>query len=196
MTSSRPPSSADAATRRYGTVSRLFHWGTALLVLLMIPAGIAMTSSGFESISNQLFIFHKGTGAVLLVLVVLRILWRVTHAPPPPPPGMSATQARLADWTHSFLYLLLLVMTVSGYVRVVGGGYPIELLDRLGVPPLLPEMEDVAERASVLHKFTAYLFTAVISAHIAAAVHHGLQHRSGEGSGILGRMWPPMGGGS
>jgi cytochrome b561 len=185
----------DDAARRYGTVSRLFHWGTALLILLMIPAGIAMTSSGFESISNQLFIFHKGTGVVLLVLVVLRILWRATHAPPPPPPGMGATQARLADWTHSFLYLLLLVMTVSGYVRVVGGGYPIELLDRFGVPPLLPKMEAVANHASVIHKFSAYLFTGVIAAHIAAAVHHGLQHRSAEGTGILGRMWPPIGGG-
>ncbi len=200
---------AAAAARRYGTVSRLFHWGTALLVFLMIPAGIAMTSSGFEGISNQLFVFHKGTGTILLVLVVLRLLWRVTHTPPPPAPGMSDVQARLADWTHTFLYLLLLVMTVSGYVRVVGGGFPIELLDRFGIPPLLPQMDAVAERASVLHKFTAYLFTAVISAHIAAAIHHGLaeraRHRAGPGTdagtdtetrlGILGRMWPPVGGG-
>ena len=215
MTSSSPPSMDAAATRRYGTVSRLFHWGTALLVFLMIPVGIAMTSNGFEGISNQLFVFHKGTGTVLLVLVVLRLLWRATHAPPPPAPGMSATQARLADWTHTLLYLLLLVMTVSGYVRVVGGGFPIELLDRLGIPPLLPEMESVAESASVIHKFTAYLFTAVISAHVAAAIHHGLAQRSrgggeeaaeeaadgaagtgtGTGTGILGRMWPPVGGG-
>jgi len=212
------PDAAASAARRYGTVSRLFHWGTALLVFLMIPAGIAMTSSGFEGISNQLFVFHKGTGTILLVLVVLRLLWRVTHAPPPPAPGMSAVQARLADWTHTFLYLLLLVMTVSGYVRVVGGGFPIELLDRFGIPPLLPQMDAVAERASVLHKFTAYLFTAVISAHIAAAIHHGLAQRAGQGRadrgtqtganegadagtetetrlGILGRMWPPVGGG-
>ncbi len=185
---STPPDS-DAATR-YGVVSRLFHWLTALLIFLMIPAGIAMTSEGFEEISDTIFVFHKGTGTVLLVLVVLRLGWRFTHSPPPPAPGMTALQARLADWTHTFLYLLLLVMTVSGYVRVVGDGFPIELLDWLGIPTLLPEMPELAQRMSVVHKFTAYLFTATIAAHIAAAIHHGIS----KGDGVLGRMWPPIGG--
>lgn len=186
------PRNSDSTPGHYGTVSRLFHWATALLVGLMIPVGVAMTSEGFDEISDALFVLHKGTGTTLLVLVVLRLAWRFTHSPPPPAPGMSSTQARLADWTHNVLYLLLLVMTVSGYVRVVGDGFPIELLDWLGIPTLLPEMPELAQRMAVVHKFTAYLFTATIAAHIAAAVHHGVA----SGKGILGRMWPPIGGGS
>jgi cytochrome b561 len=185
------PSAPAAPTARYGVVSRLFHWLTALMVFLMIPAGIAMTSSGFEAYSDTLFIFHKGTGVVLLVLVVIRLLWRITHAPPPPPPGMGALQARLVNVTHPSLYMLLLLMTVSGYVRVVADGYPIELLDWLGIPALLSRMPELARQMSVLHKFTAYLFTATIAAHTAAAIHHGLS----KGDGILGRMWPPFGDG-
>jgi cytochrome b561 len=179
-------SSSRPRAETWGAVSRLFHWLTALLVFLMIPAGIAMTSSGFESISNQLFVFHKGTGAVLLVLVVARLGWRLVVGPPRPHPRMTPAQARLADRTHILLYLLLLGMTLSGYVRVIGGGFPIELLDALGIPPLLPEMESVAERASVVHKFLAYALVAVVAGHVAAAVQHAVVN----GSPILGRMDP------
>ncbi|TVR53740.1 MAG: cytochrome b [Gemmatimonadales bacterium] len=175
---------------RHHPITRLFHWVIAALVFVMIPVGIAMTSEGFAELRNQLFILHKGLGTVLLVLVALRILWRLLHKPPPPPPTMSLLQRRLAGLTHGFLYVLLVVMTVTGYVRVVGGGFPIELLDRFGIPTLLPEMPVWADRMSVLHKFTAYLLTGAIAAHIAAAVHHALFEKDG----IMSRIWPPVGG--
>jgi cytochrome b561 len=172
----------------YGTVARLFHWVTALLVLAMIPVGIAMTSQGFDAVGDQLYIFHKGTGSVLLVLVVLRILWKVTHPEPPLPAGVPRIQRRIAGVTHWALLILLLVMTVSGYVRTVGEGFPIELLDFLGIPPLLSENVDLARRMSVLHAFSAYLLTALIAAHVGAAVHHALIARDG----VMRRIWPPV----
>jgi cytochrome b561 len=172
----------------YGTVARLFHWITALLVFLMIPVGIAMTSQGFESIGNQLYIFHKGTGSVLLVLVVLRILWKVTHREPPLHGGVPSIQRRIAGTTHWILLILLLVMTVSGYIRTVGEGFPIELLNALGIPPLIEENVELARTMSVVHKFSAYLLAALIAAHIGAAVHHAVIARDG----IMGRIWPPV----
>lgn len=172
----------------YGTVARLFHWITALLVFLMIPVGIAMTSQGFESIGDQLYVFHKGTGSVLLVLVVLRILWKATHREPPLHGGVPHIQRRIAGTTHWVLLFLLLVMTVSGYVRTVGEGFPIELLDALGIPPLLDENVELARTLSVVHKFTAYLLAALIAAHIGAAVHHAVIARDG----MMRRIWPPV----
>ncbi len=172
----------------YGTVARLFHWITALLVFLMIPVGIAMTSQGFESIGNQLYIFHKGTGSVLLVLVALRILWKVTHRERPLHGGVPSIQRRIAGTTHWILLILLLVMTVSGYIRTVGEGFPIELLNALGIPPLIEENVELARTMSVVHKFSAYLLAALIAAHIGAAVHHAVIARDG----IMGRIWPPV----
>jgi len=172
----------------YGTVARLFHWVTALLVLTMIPVGIGMTSQGFDAVGDQLYIFHKGMGSVLLVLVVLRIVWKLTHPEPPLPAGVPRIQRRIAGATHWALLLLLLVMAVSGYVRTVGEGFPIELLDLLGIPPLLSEDVDLARRMSVVHAFSAYLLTALIAAHVGAAVHHALIARDG----AMRRIWPPV----
>ena len=177
-----------AGDRGYGTVARLFHWVTALLVFLMIFAGIAMTSEGFRDIRDELFIFHKGTGAILLVLVLLRVAWRLVRPAPPMPDSVPPVQRRLAHWNHVLLYLLLVVMTMSGYVRVVAGGFPIELLDALGIPPLVPENTDLANRMSVLHKFSVYALMSFIGAHIAAASYHAFIAKDG----VARRMWPPI----
>lgn len=170
-------------------VARWFHWSIALLVLVQIPAGIAMTSEGLtgSGLVDPLFILHKGSGAVLLVLVLARIAWRVTHPAPPFPDHMPLLEQRIAGLAHVGLYVLLVVQTVSGYVRTVADDYPIELLDRLGVPPLLPVMPDTAQLFLVVHQFSAYALTALIAVHVAAVMRHHLI----EGDEILSRMWPP-----
>lgn len=189
MTTSTP---AAPATPGHSTVTRLFHWATVLLLLVMFPVGMAMTSEGFEAYRDGLYVLHKGLGSVILVVVVLRVIWKLAHRGPPPAPSMTPLQQRLAALTHGLLLLLLLVMTVSGFVRVVGGGFPIELLDWLGIPTFLPEMPGVADVMSVVHKFTAYTLVAVIAAHVAAAVHQILAE--GHTPSVLRRIWPPLGG--
>lgn len=172
----------------YGSGARLFHWATAVLILVQLPAGIAMTSEAVPALNDALFILHKGLGCILLLVVAARLAWKLSHPVPPLPPGAPALQRRIAAWTHGLLYALLIVMPVSGYVRTVGDGYPIEMLDALGVPPLVTGVPDVAHVMLVVHKFSGYLLAALIAAHVAAAVHHGL---FGPG-GAWSRIWPPV----
>ena len=49
---------------------------------------------------------------------------------------------------HAGLYFFLILQAVSGYVRVTTGGFPIEALEALGIPPLLPKAEGVGKIAS------------------------------------------------
>ena len=170
----------------YGTVAKLFHWFTALAVLVLIAAGVAMTSEPLAQWADPLFILHKGLGTVLLVVIVLRIGWRIAHPPPTYPEAVGPTQRRLMSLTHISLYVLLVAMTVSGYVRTVGDGFPIELLDALGIPTLLPSMPEIAGVALVVHQVTAYLLTAVVAGHIGAALQDALVERRG----VFPRMWP------
>ena len=180
-----------AAPPRYGTTARLFHWMVALMIVVQIPVGIAMTSEPLLDLADPLFILHKATGAVLLVLVVLRVAWRATHPAPPFPDFMPPLEKRIAHATHIAIYVLLLVMVVSGYVRTVGDGFPIELLDLLGVPPLIPEMPALAAAMLVVHQFAVIGLVGLVAVHVSAV----LRHRLIEGNPVLGRMWPPVGGG-
>ncbi len=176
----------------WSTPSRLFHWVVALLILVTVPIGIAMTSEGFEGVRNGLYVAHKGIGVLILVLVPLRALWRWLTTEPPLPDEIPADERRLARATHLGLYALLLVMAVTGYLRTAGGGYPIELLDALGIPLIVGEMPVWADRFSVIHGFVAYLLVATIAVHVAAVVQHTLFG----GVDVLSRMWPPVASGS
>ena len=172
----------------YGTVARMLHWLTVLLVAIMLGAGIAMTSEGFAAWGDQLFILHKNLGVIVFVVIVIRLAWRLFNKPAPLPATLSDRERRIAAVSHALLYILLLAMTITGYLRVVGGGFPIEMLNALGVPPLVSRMDEIATILSVVHKFTAYLLVAVIATHVTAALHHALIAQNT----VMKRIWPPV----
>jgi cytochrome b561 len=174
----------------YKPLAKLFHWLTALLVLLTIPAALIMLTPGIErSVQDPLFLFHKNIGVVILVLVALRLAYRIVNPPPPLPASVPVWQARLASATHWLLYGLLLAMAVSGYVRVTAGGFPLEVFDRLGLPRPVPRSDSLAETAKSIHAFLRYPLVALIVVHIGAALHHAIIKRDG----VFGRMLPGRG---
>ena len=173
---------------RYGLVSRLFHWITVLLVMVMIPVGFLMVQEIPRPVQDSLFIVHKSLGPAVLVVVVLRLAWRAFHPAPPLPADLPAAQRFAASAVHVGLYALLLVMATSGYVRVTTGGFPIEALQAIGVPPLFPKNEAVAKVAERIHATAIIGLLALIALHVGAAAWHGLVRRDG----IVSRMWPPL----
>ncbi len=173
----------------YTTKARLMHWLIALLVLLMIPAGLIMIREGVSRpMQDTLFLFHKNTGVIVLLLMVLRLAFRIAGPTPPTPAHLPGWQRMAADASHFLLYVLLFVMPLSGYIRVRAGNFPIEALDAMGVPALVPRSKELAEAAQSVHEYGAYLLMLILAVHVAAALQHALIHRDG----VFARMWPPV----
>ncbi|MTH76843.1 cytochrome b [Paracoccus aestuariivivens] len=172
----------------YRTPARMFHWGIAIAVLLMIPAGLTMTREGLpRGLQDALFLFHKNLGVLLVPFILARLIYRTIHPPPPLPETMPQWQIRVARISHALLYALLIVMPLSGFTRVRAGGFPVELLDRLGFGPWIAKSETLAAAAQALHFLAAYLLIALLALHVAAALHHALIRRDE----VWTRMWPP-----
>ena len=189
MTQHSPASASSAPVARYPVPVRLLHWLAAVLIIATIPIANVMQREGLErSTQDLLFILHKNGGVIIFLLVVLRIAWRVLTPAPPMPDSMPGWQQQVAKLAHWGLYGLLLVMTVSGYVRVRAGGFPVEMLDALGVPGMIPRSESLAETAQWIHSTARFFLVALILAHIGAAVQHALRR-----DGVFGRIWPPVG---
>ncbi|MEO1079516.1 MAG: cytochrome b/b6 domain-containing protein [Pseudomonadota bacterium] len=175
---------------RYRTPARLLHWVMALLILLTVPAGLIMVQSGIgRSLQNALFIYHKNVGVLLLMLVVLRLFVRWRNPPPPRTGAIPLWQERIAVTTHRLLYALLLVLPIAGYIRVRAGGFPIESLDALGVPLLVPLSDELADSAKALHRLAGLALIPLVALHVGAALYHGMIKRDG----VFARMWPPLG---
>jgi cytochrome b561 len=171
---------------QYTRAARGFHWTVAVIVLLMIPAGLIMTREGIDrTLQDTLFIFHKNTGVILFFIVLARLVYRLTHPAPPLPAFMPLWQRRVARANHALLYLLLLLMPLVGYTRVRAERFPIEGLDALGVPPIVPASKPLAEFAMTMHWYGAMLVIALAALHIGAALMHALRR-----DGVFQRMWP------
>lgn len=146
-----------------------------------------MAQQGLDRpVQNLLFMFHKNMGVIVLILILWRLIYRAANPPPPLPDSVPVWQRQVAGLTHALLYLSVLVMALSGYVRVVAGGFPLEWWDSLGVPRLVPRSETLAETAQTIHWATHYVVIALIVLHVGAALYHAGIKRDG----VFARMWP------
>lgn len=180
---------ADTLPTRYPALTRALHWIVAALVIATIPAGVIMLQPDMpRGLRDTLFILHKNGGVIILALVVLRLVWRVLYPAPPLPSSLSPLQAQIARGAHFGLYALLLVMAISGYIRVRAGGFPIEMLDAIGLPGFVPRSDSLADTAKWVHATARYALIALILAHVGAALHH-----LRKGDGVFARIWPPLG---
>lgn len=179
-----------STTKKYKGTSRLIHWVMAILVLAMIPIGFLMVQQGLSrGLQNTLFITHKNLGVLLLILIIVRLFNRWRNPPNLEPVKMAPIQEFAAHATHFGLYALLLIMPLAGYIRVRAGGFPIEALDAMGIPALVPRSEALADVAKMIHFYGSYAIAGLLLAHIGAACFHALVLKDG----VMSRMWPPFG---
>lgn len=181
---------SDQPVLRYSSITRLLHWVSAVLILSTIPIGVIMLRDGLaRPTQDLLFILHKNGGVIIFALVVARLVWRAISPTPPLPATLPDWQHRAAKLGHGALYTMLLVMAISGYVRVRAGGFPVEMLDALGLPGLVPRSEPLAKFAQSVHFYGRYVLAALILGHIAVAIQHMIRR-----DGVMRRIWPPIGG--
>lgn len=181
---------AEPQSDGYKPFARAIHWLMALLIIATIPVGQMMVMPGWSrETGNALYIFHKNVGVVLLLLLVIRLVYRLMNPPPPLPASVPPLQQMAAGLTHLGLYGMIAVMAISGYVRVKAGGFPLESLDALGIPSLVPRSDALGNTASQVHFYARFLLILLILAHVGAAAFHGIVKRDG----VFSRMWPRRG---
>ena len=178
---------------RYHLVAIILHWVIALGILVLIAMGLGMTHLGLAPMAKfQLYQLHKSIGITVLLAVLLRILWRLTHRPPPLP-AMPPLEKAAAEGTHWLLYILMLAIPLSGWalVSVSPFNLPTVLYGVLPWPhlPVLPELTDKAAVEAVvklIHGKLAWALTAIIALHAGAALRHHFILRDG----VLRRILP------
>ena len=158
---------------RYNRTARVLHWTVAVLVFVQLILGVAADKAS-KPLSGQLLDQHVRLGLLILALIILRALWRASHSPPPLPVELPRWQRRLAGGAHRFLYVLLLVLPISGYVLWDWIGRPLDWYGLLDIPLLFKGGDDETWRsiAGYTHVWSAYALMALISIHIAAALWH------------------------
>ncbi|WP_084507055.1 cytochrome b [Geminicoccus roseus] len=172
--------------RRYDIVSIVLHWLTVLLVLVQIVAGLVMTDLERGTTQDVLYYTHKSVGIAVLLVVLLRLLWRIGHPWPPLPPDTPSAQAGLARLNHLLLYVMLLVMPISGFVFTAAGGYPVPFFGLVDLTGVIAKNPDLAKTAQWVHLSAQWVVYALVALHVLGALYHLVVRKDG----VFQRMWP------
>jgi cytochrome b561 len=182
MSTSQVLSAHDNALDRYPLVMRLLHWLTALLIAGMFFLGgwIVYFDPGNGPFKHRLFNLHESTGALLWVLVLIRIVVRLATGAPRLPAETPASVRLLASLNQLGLYLMLLVQPIIGLMNANAHGVPLRWFELFVVPSTMDKQpEAVAHSLSAAHWVGAAVLLALLVLHIAGAAYHGLIRRDG-----------------
>lgn len=179
------------APSAYGTVTKIFHWLTAALILTIIPLGLIASDMAYdtnEALGNKAFLFslHKTLGVAVFGVALLRILWALGHAKPGPLHPERRAETLLAETVHWVLYASLVIAPLSGWIdhAATTGFAPIWWPFGQSLP-FVPKDEAVAQLFGGLHWVFGKMMIAALILHIAGAVKHAVVDRDA----TLRRMW-------
>ena len=188
--------------RRYTRPAKLLHWLMAILVLSQIAVALAMEAAPKDSVEQmEFFRWHASLGVAILLLWPLRVLWRLTHTPPPLPHTIPAVQGFIARQTHYWMYVLLLLLPLTGWA-VISTPAPADATLLIG-GFLLPPMPGAELLAALLqsvgiakighaHVWLAWTLVVLITLHVAAAALHHFVLRDDVLLRILPYSWHPL----
>jgi cytochrome b561 len=169
-------------------VSKALHWLIAVLAFSQLAMGKFFEVEADED--NGLFGWHTALGLLVLVLMVVRLGWRLSHDVPRLPARTPAWQQATARAMHLAFYALLIALPLSGWLMTSVEGDPVSFFGWFTVPPLpVPGGEASEDLIEETHEVLGNLLLILAGIHVLA----GLKHHFVDRDDVLRRMLPGSG---
>ncbi len=170
----------------YGVIAKSFHWLIGLFIILMLIMGFYMGTLDMSPNTLILYNLHKATGVAIFFLVLFRLMWRLSNITPKLPDIMPNIQKKIAHIGHFLLYVLMVLMPLSGYFLSVAAGFKVSFFGLFTLPSLIEPSKPLRNIFGELHEVFAISLIVIISLHVIAALVHHFYYKDN----ILKRMLP------
>jgi cytochrome b561 len=157
---------------RYGSVAIILHWVMALLIIGLLALGLIMVRLPISLQKLRFFGWHKEYGLLVLLLIVVRIIWRISNVVPLLPPSLANWQKQTAHLVHFAFYFFMLAMPITGWIITSSAGLPASFFGIAVLPDLVLPNENTRQLFTEIHKWLGYSLIAVICMHVGAALQH------------------------
>src|SRR5271170_403216 len=171
---------------RYSAVAQGFHWIIAALIVTQFTLAWMADDLPLGARKLGLLARHKSFGMTILMLAILRLLWRLTHRAPALPSGMTPLERVLARVTHTAFYVLLIAMPLTGWMMSSAKNYSVSWFGWFTWPNLIPKNEAAFDFLRSTHEFLSDVLFAIAVLHILAALKHHFWNKDD----VLLRMLP------
>jgi cytochrome b561 len=171
----------------YSASAKWMHWFVAVAVIMLLALGPVMKRLVPEgSLRDNLYSFHEALGALVLIVMVVRLIRRAAFGVPTPDASMPPVEQRASLWAQYALYVLLFVTTVLGWAGTNAYGDPVSVFGLFDFPTILGTDRPLSDRIIVWHLICGILIGVIVALHIAGALYHWLV----KGDRVLQRMLP------
>jgi cytochrome b561 len=171
---------------RYDRMTMSLHWLTAALVIFLFSSALIWDELAKGTpLRKGLQSVHISCGILLAVIVIARLLWRLTRGRTLPAVNQGVMNIA-AKTAHLALYLLLLGQIVLGFLFRWAQAEPFNFFGLFDVPSLMTFDKSMKSVFGGLHENVAWAIIILAGLHaVMALVHHyGLR------DGTLRRMLP------
>jgi cytochrome b561 len=170
----------------YSSVAQAFHWIIAALIVAQFTLAWMADDLPLGAHKLGLLARHKSFGMTVLMLAVLRLVWRLFNRPPELPAGMSKLEALAAKFTHIAFYVLLFAMPLTGWLMSSAKNYSVSWFGLFTWPNLIGKNEDNFDLLRSTHETLSWALLGLAILHILAALKHHFWNKDD----VLVRMLP------
>jgi cytochrome b561 len=172
----------------WGWPAKSLHWIAAVAIFVLLAHGWWMTHMTPRPDRLANYAWHAALGYDLMMLTVLRLLWRSFNRAPALPPDSKGWERVAAHAGHLGLYVLMLAVSVTGWLVATTFRSPMTAdLVGFSIPPIVTAVERPTRNLiEGTHLVLAYLLALLVAVHIAGALRHHLFKKND----VLARMLP------
>jgi cytochrome b561 len=171
-----------APPTHFNITVRILHWLMAVMILAMIFVGLGMITS--LTWRPWLLDLHVPLGIAILLLVIIRLINRLSFSVPKMPASLSNFQSKAAGTLHWLLYGMMLALPLTGWAQLSAGGFLVKLFPGVNLPAILPPSPFLYALLHDAHRVMAWLLFFMVVGHLSAALLHAWVYRDGLFSSI------------
>jgi cytochrome b561 len=173
------------ARLQYDATAKLFHWLIVALLIVQYLIGWLMPDIHRGMKPGTPMILHISFGLTILVLIVLRLIWRLTH-PVAPDSSLPHWQRVGGEAMHWLLYALVLATTVTGWLFASFRGWSVSFFYLFPAPMLASDNAAAGRAIDGLHQVMEWTLLVLIGLHVLVALVHLFVYRDR----VVHRMLP------
>lgn len=158
----------------YTKTAKFLHWLMALIwITVWIMGMLAVYGRQTFNPEHKLTSLHKAIAITILFLVIIRIIWRLTHTPPSLPATMGKHAQQITKLGHMAIYFFaLIVMPMSGWLLCSFAEKPINVAWLFNLPPLTSPHPEYISIIWQVHCYLAWFCGLLILGHVLLAFKH------------------------
>ena len=138
----------------YGSISKIFHWLIAAVLIFQIPLGFYLVDLDFNEKRLTIESIHVLLGLSIFYITIFRLIYKLFNPTPPLSNSIFPGQRLIAKLNHVFLYITIIMVTISGALKKLFNG---EILDVIFFSLEIKDNFDLAELFYDIHIVSLYI---------------------------------------